>query len=606
MSASTTHAVLLHDLDDAAHCIASGAHAGAVLLSTHTSVDVWLAEEHGLQCRCVTRPLSNDDLLGLRARAGEIVDRVLAGLEAGAGPALGELFGERFDFIAGTYAYLGKFHVDGYLAFAEGMRRTALELGISHVTSYERSLSEALAVSTGMREVLSLVPDLEVEIVRRPDGLAGLPDAAVPKRSLARMSAGRVARKALGKLRHRAKVGTFRRFSPGRATVLLAEPLGQLESVYRQIGDVNIAYLPLGAWHPLGMGRPLMPVDAPDALHAAETHFADDPVASLFAHEVVEDLSVNLGSMVSCVDAMRELAARYGLAAGIWGGPPVTRPAALAFAFLTARGLPVLGVQHGSAYGDSIEPWHFDSDFDRCDAYISYGFTAEDLAHAYPDRTPRARIEPLGAPRHAETIGERPVDIVFPVTNALAVFNGGASRTSPDELAHRQVTVLRHLDDLDGVSVVAKPFLYHGPEYNAVLPVLKRLRRVKVIDDVTFTEFLSAYRPRLVVIEFNSQPTFDALHTDAEIIVIGDPVHPMEPRAQALLERRVYYTMDLQVALGWIDDFAAGRLEPRCDQEFYRHYVHQLDANARVSGFVREFVSGAALKARTAPRKESA
>ena len=107
----------------------------------------------------------------------------------------------------------------------------------------------------------------------------------------------------------------------------------------------------------------------------------DDPLIEFFLR-FTEDILRHLHDYVYYIKGLESLARSVPLSLCIWGLPPVAGLTALIFEFLRSKGIKVIGSQHGGSYGESNSPWHFDSDFNRCDYFISYGFTQQDLARS--------------------------------------------------------------------------------------------------------------------------------------------------------------------------------------------------------------------------------
>ena len=169
---------------------------------------------------------------------------------------------------------------------------------------------------------------------------------------------------------------------------------------------------------------------------------------------------------------------------GIWGNSPIQGMKALITEYIQSKKRPVIGGQHGGIYGDCYEPWHFDSDFDRCDYFISYGFTESDLKRLYPYKKVKTKILPFGQVSDILNCKNKKkiIDILFPITNCLSMFGGGMSRTPPSQLAKRQIAILEYLNSLNNVKSYIKPFMLSNYDNCAVLPVLKRLEKLKIVD----------------------------------------------------------------------------------------------------------------------------
>lgn len=568
--------------------MASGTACDALLVSTNTSVDVWLESRHGVRCAHVTANLGSSDLDEARVVASASVDRILAKLDLAYAPAFARATGVEMPVFEPLYAYLLRYHLDGYLAFISGLRGICERAGIELVSVYERTYTEVLDCSTTTRDLLE-VADLGVPFdVLRRSGVAGLHEAAVPTRSLQRVNPVRVAAKLASYLRTRGLIRRFSAEKPGRPTVLLSEPLYSMAVALPDIASSDGLYYPLGSWHPLGRT-----VVAGEQIEVTPLDAGFTALEQLVLAEVCQDATANSGNIVSAVRTLDAVHRKTPIHFGVWGGSPVTKPAAAIVAYLRAKGVETIGCQHGATYGEAIEPWHFESDLDRCDTFLTWGFDGADLADLYPDRRARAKVHPVGNPRHVTPVGRKSVDVMFPLTASLGVFNGGASRLEATRLLERQVSLLRMLDAATDLSVDIKPFPYVDEDYCAVLPLLESLSRARLVKGKTLVEYLSRSCPRLVIVEFPSQPLSDVMHLQAEIILMEDPLHPYGLKARALLERRVHFASDTDEVACLLEDFRKGTLVSKCDHGFYDHFIERSGG----SSAFREFLRGRLVRA---------
>lgn len=578
----------MHDIGDAEHCVAQGLYRGALLLSTHPIVDAWLEETHGLESRCVSHWLSGDSVIANRERAAVIVDRLVAHYDSTISPPVCDAASlPRVPMFDAAYSYIARYHATAIRGTAFAVDRALRERGVTALECYRRPLDHFLATGDDVSVLLcELLDGVAVSRLVRDAKPTRWEPTGIGARGIARALGrrlGRLARHGLA-----ARVRSPRRSAP---VWLLFEQLYDLETLMKGVHGVDIVLMtPDGEIQARGRkASPVLPPrfewSAPDAGDGF-----DDRIAARLAAHIRKDFEGNLAGWLGELQALHEFVQTRSPAVVAWGNSPILGNKALAVAYLLAVGIPVLGVQHGGIYADSVEPWHFLSDFDRCDVYASYGWSEGDLARAYPGRRPRCRVTPCGSSRaEARRYGTRPVDVLFPVTNSLATLEEGMARTAPDVLHHRQVAVAEKLEELgaSGAHVVAKLFLRADERNCSILPLLGRFPNVRTADDVTLDEFLGRYTPRLVVIEYPSQPLYDVLGADCDVICIADRVLPLVPEARAELERRVHLVDSLEEALARIDDFSAGRLEHRRDDTFLRHYVTTPGAAARIVATAR-------------------
>ena len=126
----------------------------------------------------------------------------------------------------------------------------------------------------------------------------------------------------------------------------------------------------------------------------------------------------------------------------------------------------------------------------------------------------------------------------------------------------------------------------------SVLPVLKKLKNLKIINNVPLTEFLKKYLPKGVLMEVPSQPLFDVLPLDTEIFLMGNPVYPYEEKALEELKMRVHYCEDIDSLISKIDLFLEGKLEKKRDGTFYKHYMYKERTEENILGLVNALAAG--------------
>jgi hypothetical protein len=260
--------------------------------------------------------------------------------------------------------------------------------------------------------------------------------------------------------------------------------------------------------------------------------------------------------------------------AAAWDAPLVTRPQLnLVAELLLCTGVPVLGRQHGANYCDQdLGTIHFDSDFNRCTHYLSYGFGEREFAATYPSSEARCAFFPAGNPPRAVRRRRRPVDIAFPPTSCNSLFD--VARMPESELVQRQARILQAMEAREDLTCVVKPPLYFGEDDSANLEALRRLRHVRVMR-ATWTEYLARWRPRLVVFEIASTPLFEALPFDVDIFLMLDPIFPFAESALAMLKKRVHIFAAVDGLVEAIRQYGLEPLPRLRDQTYYSIYVNR-------------------------------
>ena len=312
-----------------------------------------------------------------------------------------------------------------------------------------------------------------------------------------------------------------------------------------------------------------------------------DNLDQIFVTDIKADFLTNIDHYLEDLGSLQSLQEKWPVSLAIWGNSPITGMKALVVEYLRSAGIPVLGSQHGALFGDAYEPWHFDSDFNRCDFFVSYGFTGEDLRRLYPDRDIKMKVLPFGAssPNRSARV-KTPIDILFPLTNSLSSFEGGMVRALPDRLAEAQIVLLEYLDSLADLDIYIKPFMFSGDHNSAVMPVLQRMKHVKIVDYMPLNSFLRKYHPKVILVEFPSSPLYDALHLDSEIFLLDNPIIPYDKTALEQLQKRVHYCQDVFEMIAKVDLFLKGGLKKKRDQSFYHHYMFKDNTQGNILSLI--------------------
>ena len=264
---------------------------------------------------------------------------------------------------------------------------------------------------------------------------------------------------------------------------------------------------------------------------------------------------------------------RHPIAVAAWSSPLVLEMAPnLVLDVLLVAGVTVLGRQHGSCYIDQdMGDKHFDSDFNRCTHFLSFGATREEFASCYGERPTRCAIVPAGRPAPAAEASAQPIDIAFPILNCIPLSSFGRLEW---DLVHRQRVTLQAIHARPDLSSIVKPMLHFSEDDFSQMETLRELRHSRIVR-ATWTDFLKLYRPRLVVIEMISTPLYEVLHLDVDIFVMLCDIAPISRAALDALAKRVHIfatVEDMAAAIAAYDKAPLPRLR---DDEFYRRYVNR-------------------------------
>ena len=585
-------AVILHSVDDLKHCLAEGLHDNKLLFTTHSSVEVFFKEKYNLDCHCLSKFLTRKEIINKNVDFSDNVDKILTRLDLKISPRVNKQNNLNMKFFDPLYAYIGKYHISSYMYLSLSIKKVIKKFNINKLYIYNYTFNNYLTTSTDMDYFIStLFPKNKIEVVkyRKKYNLYFL---ATFNKILQNWIIIFYMDKIIYYiiiLIHKFK---FRYFSKNRRTVLLYDELYDLDFLKKELKVYNILFYNYNSLNPIGFKYKNYDSRLSFELNNSDLNFKNnDLIYNIFRKDVLEDFSNNINDYLNSIDLLKKINNEYRIFLGIWGNAPAIKIKSMIFEFLRSKNIKIIGAQHGSLYGDSYRPWHFDSDFQRCDYFISYGFDNEDLKRLYPKKKISTEIVPLGMNKHRiEKKSKKNIDILFPITNSLSMLNGGLVRLNLDILTERQIRILEYLNGLANKVVYIKPFKYSSYENCSVLPVFDRLNNLKVVTNLNLNEFIGKYSPRIVIIEYPSQPLFDVLHLDAEIFYMADYVIPLSKNASELLKKRVHYSDDIDDIISKIDLFIKGKLDSKRDNSFYNHYVKRENTKDNALKFINDVI----------------
>ena len=300
----------------------------------------------------------------------------------------------------------------------------------------------------------------------------------------------------------------------------------------------------------------------------------------MVARSMIGDFLRHLEDYLVPLLVLNDFKSKHPIHLGIWGNPPHSGSKALLANFLMINGIPVIGSQHGGNYGtQNCYSIHFDTDFSRCTHFLSYRFTEKDLKSTYPNRTTNCEIIPVGSfmeERRVRSPAKRKpkVDLLFPLTNAMSIFNEGC-RPKSDGLTSCQIKLLERLNQFTDIRVVIKPFKNSSSSNCSVLQVISKLKNIEIINDVDLTDYLEKNEVRAMVSEYPSSPMFEVLGMNTEIFQLSAPNIPFSKEVIALLEKRVHWFEDVDSLLNILELWAKDNLPPKRDMSFYNRFLYK-------------------------------
>jgi hypothetical protein len=595
--------IILHNVLQADDCIRNNLHAGNLLFSTHYSVDVYLREKYSIDCQCLSKLWNTDEVIAYKNTASQRVDHILQALDRRIAPVINHELSLKIRYFTPLYSYLGKYCYCGYSFFISSIKKIIEKYNLDKIIVYNARSNTFYANASGLEEILSgLLYNIKIVVISSPD-VAGnkLKKFKQIIENIIFKNPFYILDKIVD-LYYKEIMPRLKVFNNIKLNILLIDNLYDLIFLKNVLSQYNVFYfLPkqdrLWGKRDLLLGRGWKNIFSPTPQRhlTIPPHLFDIPLTDnldqIFVTDLKADFLTNIDHYLEDLGALKSLQEKWPVSLAIWGNSPITGLKALVVEYLRSAGIPVLGSQHGALFGDAYEPWHFDSDFNRCDFFVSYGFTGEDLRRLYPDRDIKMKILPFGAssPKRSARV-KTPIDILFPLTNSLSSFEGGMVRTLPDRLAETQIVLLEYLDSLADLDIFIKPFMFSGDHNSAVIPVLQRMKHVKIVDYMPLNSFLKKYHPKVILVELPSSPLYDALPLDSEIFLLDNPIIPYDKNALEQLQKRVHYCQDVFEMIAKLDLFLKGGLKKKRDQSFYHHYMFKDNTQGNILSLIDKLV----------------
>ena len=124
----------------------------------------------------------------------------------------------------------------------------------------------------------------------------------------------------------------------------------------------------------------------------------------------------------------------------------------------------------------------------------------------------------------------------------------------------------------------------------AVLPVLKRLKNLTIVDFMPLKMFLRKYYPEIIIIEFPSTPLYETLHLDSEIFLLNNPVIPYDEKALEMLRKRVHYFTEVEDMIHQINLYLQGKVPKKRDDSFLNHYLKKPKSKENIIDFIENTI----------------
>jgi hypothetical protein len=577
------------------------------LVSTHGSVDDYL-ETMGIRCTALSSLITDHHLREFYNTADKAVPAFLTRLDnVYAGPISEILRLSKIRYFYPLYVYLGKYEYLNILKLRHALDVLFRENHYEEVLLYQ-------SVPTSYFDRL----DIQAEVVRN-----FIAQIAVRLRIVTNRGSGTVAKKfATAKLRLSRAVLNPRKtaqkivsarlqFMPRKNGsqengILLIQPSPDLSALRDELRHYRVVLWP----EENGLVKSKMKENLDEEavsqmisrikeIVCTKPERFEFPQSDTFMKAIFSDFWSNIEQYAVALLDIDGIVAHENIRLAMWGIPPISGYRSLVVEYLLQKKIPLIGMQHGGSYVvQKCGNVHFDSDFDRCSHYLSYGFDEADIHDSYPDKINKCKIIPAGSvtgqgisERTAHTPKKkRIIDILFPITNSLSFFLE-AYRINANQLHIYQRELIMFLDELSTVRVYIKPFVGYTDETCSTIELFKKLQKAKLLKNITLTECLDKYDVRAVVMDYPSTPLFEVVGKDIEVFLLRDPVLPFTPVALELLRKRVHYFEHIEDLKNALLQYVQSKLPSLRNDEFYDRYVCRRNARESILGTIETLMN---------------
>lgn len=599
---SVNKAVILNRVEDAKHCIANNLCHDSILFSTNTSVDTYLKYEHNIECKCLSHFLEEQYIIKELKDCRIDSDKIVKELDAQFSAEINKFYGfEKMSFFKCLYSYILMYHLVNCKTILRALDIVIEQHNLDHLSIYELHDEPFLKLPLKMKDMTSLLEKkINVEIIYN--------EAKTEKKSNYR-KIFRSPRKALTKIKEYIKDLKLLYFKDGRDTVLLYEGLYDLLFLKKELKNFNIIYCKEPDCFPVFLRA------QKDDVKKLELNIGSkkDSLTGLMKTLIKKHFEDNIQNYISAVKYLDILHKRYDIKAAVCGNSPALDIKSIIFEYLKSKNVPVIIGAHGFNYGlqDQFR-YHFNSDYKRCDYFLSYGFTKIDLLNLYGEdaKSIKCEILPYGSKmiRNPEKLNikkRKIIDILFPITTNISLFGNTLVRIKPELLTEIQIRLLKYLDSKKNYSIAVKPlFSYNDYSGCSVIPILRRLRNVRVIDHLSFSDALEKYDVKSVLIENITTTLGQAVPYDTEIFALGCSMDFFEQSSLELLKKRIYYSLYVEDIMKFMDLFLEKNLAKKRDEEFLNRYLVKENRETNIINMINHLAKNYPLELNEIQRKE--
>lgn len=571
---SVKHAVILHTIQDAEHCIQQGLHQTYKLFSTDVHVSCYLRHHYELESRDLCSYLEAQTVREIQADTIKSTNKMLEELDRQIAPIINQQLDLSMRYFTPLYALTAARQSSLYMLLAICIERMLSKYSFDTILVYDARLGPL----NGDVELFlsSLFPEARFRFIRYL-----LPEKPASTRisNIRLQDMTRFLREENQFRRYFKKINPKEQGNETEKGALLFEPLSRRDVLTR--ASAGYSFNPWEDIIPLVFAYELSRKSMPELTALTEAIPSETErqktVLSLLYQNINDEFCGNVMQYLQVVNVFRQLTKGAAISDAYWEVPPFKGAGALLNEYcMTSQGITVTGVQGQAAFfvGQTSSPFIPVSVLNRCHRYLTQGGTKEGSEMLYPSSNDMPEIlvpaaKEANIKKKPRPEKRKPADVAVYLTPASSFSKTGqVSMHIP-----AQEKLLKFLDEQHGNEIHVVAYSIPDVEHCAMLPLLKTLKNIRLIYNATQETYLKKYAPKLILMDTPTPYLQDVLSDDVQVIVMDDEAVVFGDEVMEMLKQQVYYADELIECKRLLKMHWDGRLPSKRNGSYIKKFV---------------------------------
>lgn len=323
----------------------------------------------------------------------------------------------------------------------------------------------------------------------------------------------------------------------------------------------------------------------------------EDEIDKISYKYIIEDIEINLIKYLEILKGFNKLFNKNKIVLGVWGSPPVCNIKSLIFEYLLKNNITVLGMQHGGGYFETNYDYvHFESDYNWCNYYLSYGFSEDDISQISPARVSnqKCKIIPVGHIYSSikKKTNKSIIDLLIPmsvINNYIA--NSFLSQRYKLYLFYKEI--FNYLDNFKNKNIVIKPHFNCNDKNFPFIDSISKYKNIKIINGTSFLECLQYYDVKAVLVDLHATVLLQTICMTDSQIFLYKPKESFEHPEYLLndLEKRVHIFDNAESFKKIINNYFENKLKLKTDDTYKNKYYTRPDSKKRIRKIIDSLIS---------------